>query len=144
MSIKAIFAAEGQRISVLGDRQQLKLTGKDSNGRQTVILQELPAGSFVPSHVHDNEDEYFHILEGVIEFEVGDEKFTLSSGDMIFLPRKIPHSIRVISPVDAKVRLDIVPSGVEEMFLELNLLSPEPPDMKNVIEICGRYGVHFV
>jgi quercetin dioxygenase-like cupin family protein len=144
MKEKIVKAAEGQRINVLGDNQVIKLTGKESNGQLAVIIQNLPPGVAVPKHVHTNDDEHFHLLEGEVHFEVGTDEYTLKAGDMIFLPRHIPHSLRVVGDKAAVVRLSIIPAGAEEMFMELDKLPDGPPDFAKVAGICGRYGVSFV
>ncbi len=144
MKQKVVTATEGKWINVLGDNQVIKLTGKDTNGQLTVIIQNLPPGVGVPKHVHANDDEHFHLLEGEVHFEVGDEEHILKAGDMIFLPRDIPHSLKVVGDKTAVVHLSIVPSGAEDMFIELDQLPEGPPDFPKVAEICGRYGVSFV
>lgn len=144
MKEKIVKAPEGQRINVLGDNQVLKLTGKDTNGQFAVIIQNLPPGAGVPKHVHSNDDEHFHLLEGEVHFEVGNDEYTLKAGDMIFLPRHIPHSLRVLGHTTAVVRLTVVPAGAEDMFMELDKLPEGPPDFEKVSEICGRYGVAFI
>lgn len=141
---KTVRAAEGQRMNVLGDNQVLKYTGQDTGGQIAVIIQNLAPGIEVPMHVHDNEDEHFHLLEGEVLFEVENSRLTLKPGDMIFLPRHIPHSFKVAGQVTARVRLSIVPAGLENMFAELGQLPPGPPDPAEVAGICKKYGVSFV
>ena len=78
-----------------------------------------------------------------MEFNVGGKKSLLKKGDMIFLPRGIPHSWKVVGTTNAKTYLDIFSAGLENMFEELNQLPSGPPDFSKVAEICGRYGVVF-
>ena len=144
MEPKIIRKQEGSALSVLGDKQIVKLSSTDTSGQLTVIMQELPAGISVPMHVHANEDENFHIIEGEVEFQIGVEKFLLYPGDMIFLPRNIPHALCVLGEITAKVRINIVPAGIEDMFKELSSLPEGLPEMQHVEEICGRYGVRFL
>lgn len=141
--MKAIIVknTEGKAISVLGDRQVLKLTGKETGGQLTVIMQELPAGAGVPMHMHDREDENFQIIEGEVEVETGGEVFLLTSGDTIYLPKHVPHAIT--ARTDSKLKINLVPAGIEGMFEELDLLPGGPPDFVKIVEICGRYGVTF-
>ena len=55
----------------------------------------MEPGDAVPPHVHTHEDEIFHVLEGVVEL-MSDGKWQPGrAGDIIFLPRGIPHAIRV-------------------------------------------------
>jgi quercetin dioxygenase-like cupin family protein len=46
-----------------------------------------------PPHIHSREDESFFVLEGEVEFQVGDEKITARSGTFIQGPRGIAHSL---------------------------------------------------
>ena len=45
-----------------------------------------------PLHVHHYQDEVFFITEGEYVFQAGEERFRLTAGDTIFLPRKVPHT----------------------------------------------------
>lgn len=143
MQEKVVREAEGLLLNVLGDNQTIKLTGKDTNGQLTMIMQNLPSGAEVPPHMHSNEDEHFHLMEGEVRFVVGEKQYTLKNGDMIFLPRGIPHSLKVTGDGPAKIRLNVVPSGIEDMFCELDSLPAGPPDFAVVAAICGKYGVSF-
>ena len=141
---KVVRDAEGKPVNVLGDHQVLKLAAGDTNGRVTAIVQNNPPNTRIPKHVHANEDEVFHLLEGEMEFEVGSQTVTLKAGDLIFLPRGVPHSFKVVGTAHAKTHLTVVPAGLEKMFDDLSRLPAGPPDMPTVTRICGRYGVRFV
>ncbi|TFF35492.1 cupin domain-containing protein [Mucilaginibacter psychrotolerans] len=141
MKPTVVRADEGKKISVLGDLQILKLTGKDTDGKLTVIMQELPEGAGVPLHTHSLEDENFQIIEGEVEVCTGDKTYVLTSGDTIYLPKSVPHSLKALK--DSKLKINLVPAGIEGMFEELDRLPAGPPDFKLVTEICNRYGVTF-
>jgi len=141
---KVVRGTEGKPVNVLGDHQVLKLAAGDTNGRFTAIVQNNPPNTRVPKHVHANEDEVFHLLEGEMEFEVGTETVTLKAGDLVFLPRGVPHSFTVVGTANAKTHLTVFPAGIEKMFDELSRLPAGPPDMPTVARICSRYGVRFV
>lgn len=141
---RVVRGAEGKSVNVLGDHQVLKLAAGDTRGQLTAIVQDNPPNTRIPKHVHANEDEVFHLLEGEMEFEVGAQTVALKAGDLIFLPRGVPHSFRVVGPARAKTHLTVFPAGIEKMFDELSRLPAGPPDMPAVARICGRYGVRFV
>jgi len=134
----------GQTISVLGDKQTLKLTSKHTDGKLTVIMHELPPGIGVPMHVHTNEDETFYLTEGELEVTIDNNTTTLKAGDVILLPKNLPHAIKNNTQKVAKAQLSLYPAGIEEMFIQLSQLPAGPPDLTLVSEICGRYGVKFV
>ena len=134
----------GHKLNVMGDNQIIKLSSKDTNGQFTLIEQHNEPGMGIPPHVHENEDEVFHVLTGMVEMMIGEESTTLSAGDMIFCPRGIPHAWRVVGEEKAKAMLSIFPACLEGMFEELSELPVGPPDMEKVTAICGKYNLKFV
>ena len=144
MKPKIIKNNDGQKLNVMGDNQIIKLTAKDTNGQFTLIEQNNHPGMGIPPHIHENEDEVFHVLSGQVEMIIDGAATTLSAGDMIFCPRGIPHSWRVVGNEKARAMLSIFPSGLEKMFEELSQLPPGPPDLEKVGEICGNYKLRFV
>jgi len=144
MNVKIVGKDEGHRLNILGDHQQFKLTRKDTNGLLLSIYQDNPPETQIPMHVHTREDEMYKVIEGEVEFTVGDTTTLLKDGDSIFLPRNIPHMWKVVGTRNAKVYLDVFPSGIEGMFEELNSLPARPPDHELVESICERYGVSLV
>ena len=135
---------EGERLNVLGDHQTIKLTGKDTNGLYTLIEQNNELGTVIPPHMHENEDEVFQVLEGQIEMSIGDITTVLNIGDLIFCPKGIPHTWKVVGEVKCRSMLNIFPAGIEAMFEELSQLPAGAPDFDKVVQICGKYKVRFV
>lgn len=141
---KVIKTEEGLYQNILGDCQTVKLSGSDTARRFTIVENNNPPGIGIPMHIHTNEDEVFRILEGEMEFTVEGTKSLLRAGDTIFLPRQVPHSFKVVGTQNARAIITIVPSGIEDMFLQLNQLPQGPPDMAKVLEICASFGITFL
>ena len=141
---KIVRDGEGQKLNVIGDNQNIKLTGEDTNGQFTLIEQFNDPGIGIPPHVHENEDEVFQVLSGEVEMTIGEKSTTLKAGDLIFCPKGIPHSWRVVGNEKARAMLSIFPAGLEKMFEELSQLPPGPPDLQKVGEICAKYKLRFV
>tara|TARA_R110002050_G_scaffold56512_3_gene127152 strand:- start:114372 stop:114989 length:618 start_codon:yes stop_codon:yes gene_type:complete len=141
---KIVKNSEGKLLNVMGDHQNIKLTGKDTNGQYTLIEQYNEPGIGIPPHVHENEDEVFQVLEGQVEMSIGAEKTTLLAGDVIFCPKGIPHSWKVVGDQKSKAMLSIFPAGLEAMFEELAQLPAGLPDLEKVGQICGKYKLRFV
>ncbi|WP_111684634.1 cupin domain-containing protein [Winogradskyella tangerina] len=135
---------EGSKLNVLGDNQNIKLTGADTNGQYTLIEQNNVPGVGIPPHVHENEDEVFQVLSGQVEMNVDGTTTILQAGDLIFCPKGVPHSWRVVGEEKARAMLSIFPAGLEGMFKELADLPAGPPDMEKVTAICGKYNLKFV
>jgi len=133
----------GERLSVIGDRQTIKLDGSHTHGAFALIEQNNEPGTSVPEHFHTQEDEIFYVLEGEMEFTVSKEKILAAPGTTVFLPKGVPHSFKVTSK-GARTLIMLQPAGTEKMFRELNALPPGAPDSKVISKICSKYGVHFV
>lgn len=144
LSHKIVKKDDGIILNVLGDNQNIKLTGEDTNGQYTLIEQYNEPGIGIPPHVHDNEDEVFQVLEGQVEMSVGNKTTIMNAGDIIFCPKGVPHSWRVIGEEKARAMLSIFPAGLEKMFVEISELPAGPPDMEKVTAICEKYNLRFV
>ena len=144
MGPKIASAGEGRHLNVLGDNQLVRLTGADTGGALALIEQTNPPGVGVPLHVHANEDEVFHVLEGAMDFTVNGRTTLAEAGAVVFLPRNVPHAFVTVGPGVTRSTVTAFPAGIELMFEELGALPPGPPVMETVFEICGRYGIRFL
>ena len=51
----------------------VKISGKDTDGDLAIFEQtSLSQGRGTPLHIHNSQDEIFHIIEGAYYFQVGD------------------------------------------------------------------------
>lgn len=144
MKPKILKNGKGEKQIVLGDHQTIKLTGEDTSGQFTLIETYNDPGLGIPLHVHQNEDEIFHVLEGELEMQLGDKTVVLKTGDLAFCPRGIPHSWKVVGTIKAKVMLSVFPSGLELMFKEIAALPPGKPNFENLSKLCKKYNIQFV
>jgi quercetin dioxygenase-like cupin family protein len=62
--------------------------------RLTLGVIELDANALVPEHRHDHE-QLGMVLQGSLEFRVGDEKKQLSAGGTWRIPSNVPHAVQV-------------------------------------------------
>ena len=70
----------------------------------------LPPGTFVPPHIHPDQDEYLYILEGKLDFMLGGGEAQATPGDLVRLAMGIPHGIFNKSDQTAKVLFWVSPS----------------------------------
>ena len=52
----------------------------------------FPVETFVPPHVHPHQDEYIFVLDGRIDLLLGGKKTHAAAGDLVRMPRGIPHA----------------------------------------------------
>ncbi|HEY5918299.1 MAG TPA: cupin domain-containing protein [Chryseolinea sp.] len=98
------------------------LSGKDTDGAFSLTHCFFREGKAFtpPPHYHTFEDETFYILEGEMEFHLGDNKFMAGAGEVVYLPKNVPHHFNIVSKT-VKALLLINPAGLEVFFREFSV-----------------------
>jgi quercetin dioxygenase-like cupin family protein len=134
-------AGSGATFLGPGDVYRFLVTGAESGGAYFAMEAFVPPGGGPPPHIHRNEDETFYIVEGEIEFLLGDEIVTGGVGDFVNVPRGVVHRFHNAGAAAARMILTFTPAGMERFFEETLEPAPngavEAPD--NVDEVAARY-----
>jgi mannose-6-phosphate isomerase-like protein (cupin superfamily) len=121
----------------------------------SVLDRLAPHGESPPLHVHHNEDEIFHVLEGELRVRAGDTEVRVGAGETILGPKGVPHTYRVESPEGARW-LVITRGGNFERFVralsrpaERSGLPPAQgaptPEQADALAATAReHGIEFV
>jgi mannose-6-phosphate isomerase-like protein (cupin superfamily) len=140
-------AGEGAALNVLGAPYVLKATSAETSNSFCCIECTIPAGSGVPPHTHEHEDEAFYVLAGEIILESADRPAAMrfGAGSFFFGPRGRQHSFRNESSVEARMLVFCVPgAGIERMFTDIDAAgrrSGGAPPMEEIFAIAARAGV---
>jgi quercetin dioxygenase-like cupin family protein len=124
-----------------GDYYRFLVTGEETGGAYFAMEAIVPPGGGPPPHIHRNEEETFYVLEGEMEFRLGDDTITATAGDFVNVPRGTVHNFHNASGADARMILTFTPAGMEHFFeetLERALDASQPPP-DNVDEVAARY-----
>ena len=79
-------------------------------------------------HLHIEQDEWFYVIEGHFVIEIGDEKFTLATGDSVLAPRQIPHVWAHVGDAQGRILITFRPAGeMEAFFREVTKADAMPP-----------------
>jgi len=121
---------------VAGEQIWIKVSSKDTEGRFTAceVLTEARTGP--PRHAHRYEDQWFHVIEGDILFELGGRKVPAPPGTSLFVPRDVPHSYRNLGDRPGRMLLVAVPGGLDIFYAEMDGVPPEKSR-----HICEKHGV---
>ena len=138
-----VLPGDGQQLNVIGDHQTLKLDGSQTGGAFSLIEQCYRPGAGVPIHFHTQEDAVFYIMEGHMDFVVGERHISADAGATVLLPRGVPHTSRA-GERGARALVTLFPAGGEKMFRELHAVAPHDPDREKAKTICKKFGVHFL
>jgi quercetin dioxygenase-like cupin family protein len=145
---------EGEARWWLGGLATVKATGKETDGRYTLVEVLEPEGE-QPFHVHHREDEGFWVLEGELTFEVGKETIKASPGSFIFGPKDVPHRY-IVDSGPARLLFILSPAGFEEFIYATSESAtartlPPPPEgppseeeMEHLGVVARQYGAELL
>jgi mannose-6-phosphate isomerase-like protein (cupin superfamily) len=129
----------------VGDTIRIHLSGADTGGGFALIEETSPPGGGPPPHVHHNEDELFYVLEGELEFLLGDRRVRAGVGSSFFGPRGVPHTFRNVGVAPSRVLATISPAGFERFFEEVDRLAASGPPTPEVLIALGKnYALDFL
>jgi quercetin dioxygenase-like cupin family protein len=80
----------------------------------TIGVAVFDPGKSNVEHIHRNCEEAVYVLEGAVEHTLGDERTTLRPGDLIIVPRGVPH--RLMNDSAEAARCYIVFSSPDRQF----------------------------
>ena len=105
----------------------------------TWVEDETEDREWAPRHAHPW-DELTYVLEGEIEFRVGDEQGAGGPGTLVTLPRGVPHTLRV---PEGRARFAMITIGAPSAaFLrEIGEAYAEGPTLERLVGIARRHGV---
>jgi quercetin dioxygenase-like cupin family protein len=131
--------------SLKGEKLTILLSGQDTGGSFAMFVDEVPPGGGPPLHIHHNEDETFYILEGALDMQVNQDRFTASAGTSVFLPRGLPHTFGNSGTQFARALTLVTPAGLEPFFAEVEpLLTQGEVNMAAVVAVASKYGIEVV
>src|SRR3954469_22116687 len=114
-------AYAGQIITnpVSGERIEFIATAKDTNGERLEFELALPPDGHVPgAHVHPEQEERFHVLEGTMRFRLGMRTIVAGPGETVVVPAGRVHRFANGGESPARARVEVTPALDMEDLLE--------------------------
>jgi mannose-6-phosphate isomerase-like protein (cupin superfamily) len=137
--------APGSTVTWQHSTYKILLTAEATGGAVGMFEALAAPDAGPPRHVHHNEDETFYILAGEAIFWLDGETRNVGPGDVVFAPRKRPHTFHVIGPNPARWITVLTPGGTEGFFVEMAAGNYRiPQDIAEVSRIAANYGNEFV
>ncbi len=103
---------------VSGEQIEFIRTAADTDGELLEFELELSPDGHVPgAHVHPEQEERFHVLEGTMTFRLGLKKIVAQAGDTVIVPRGRVHKFANGGDTPARARVEVVPAlDMEQLF----------------------------
>lgn len=143
-----------ETIWFLDTRISIVVPAASSSDRLSVLKHWAPFGHSPPLHVHETEDEVFHVLAGRLRFQLGDDEIEVSAGDVMMAPKGVPHTFCVDSPEGAHFMTVTRPGDFEAMVRECSRpvgedwlpesVHPTPEQVAHLEEVCARHGIRLI
>jgi quercetin dioxygenase-like cupin family protein len=136
-------ANEGEQLTQAGTTLTFKSLGHETGGAALIWEQQSPPGAMVPPHIHQTEDEFIYLVEGELEVTIGETTHAVRRGDLVKMPKGVPHGIRMTGTAMTKSLWTVVPAGkMEGLFRALAALpADQPPDPAMIVKIFVEHDI---
>jgi quercetin dioxygenase-like cupin family protein len=101
---------------VRGERLTVLVTSAHTEGACSVLESIAAPMSGPPMHVHEHDDEAFHVLDGTLRFHCGDEVFDAPAGTSVTIPRGLAHTWQNRTDTPTRVLVTFTPGRMERLF----------------------------
>jgi quercetin dioxygenase-like cupin family protein len=140
-------------FAFMGEVVAVRVSAERTGGAVSMLEHLAPQGMATPLHVQPNEDEAFYVLEGRLTVYVDGSYSEAGEGEVVWLPRGVPHAFRVDSE-QARILALSVP-GHHEQFFRLagepieafdlaQAATPEPPDFGKLAAAAAEAGFELL
>jgi mannose-6-phosphate isomerase-like protein (cupin superfamily) len=136
-------AGEGDSVSLRGTEVRFKVKSDQAEGASCTEWVAVP-GFDTGLHVHERLEETWYVLDGELEFRLGEETFNAASGACVFVPPHVPHAFANRTQAPAKFLLMTSPPTHDRYFVELAdiLARSGPPDGEAIAGLRAKYDTH--
>ncbi|MCW5772969.1 MAG: cupin domain-containing protein [Rhodospirillaceae bacterium] len=130
-------AFDGVVWHLLGQTYTLKQLSDDSMAWHAVF----PDGTFVPAHLHHEQDEFLLVLTGRFDVWLDGKDLVANAGDLVRLPKGVPHAFFNKSGKTATSMFWVAPTrDLKSLFDRITNLA-DPAEM---VRIASETQVNFV
>lgn len=125
--------------NILGQTYVPKTLSEDSFSWHATF----PPGTFVPPHIHPTQDEFIYMLEGRLDLVLDGQESHALPGDLIRLPRNVPHGLFNKSDTPVKCLFWVAPTGrLYDLFWAIHSMKEQNP--AEVVALAARYEIDFL
>jgi mannose-6-phosphate isomerase-like protein (cupin superfamily) len=146
--VRTLQPGDGDSFQMGPDPVRVLLEGSATNGELAIVEAALTAGiPGPPPHVHhDGLDEIWYVLDGELEFLVGDSTVRGGRGTFAYIPAGTLHTFSNVGDGTARWVGIFRPANGLDMLREVApaFANPGPPDLELMGRVFGKYQVEVV
>jgi quercetin dioxygenase-like cupin family protein len=131
----------------------LKVVSEQTGGAYSLFEVTSPRGGESPPHAQHHGDEFLYVLEGELEFRMGDRATRMGAGSSVYVPRGSLHSNKNVGDGPARMLVSHTPGRAHERFFEVIGRPPggaplyppagAPPSMEKISAIAAEHGIEI-
>ncbi|XDA96833.1 cupin domain-containing protein [Sulfitobacter sp. LCG007] len=128
---------DGLEWDILGQRYFPKAICDSSFAFET----NSEPGQFVPVHIHPDQDEFILVQEGELDLKLDGEWSKAGPGDLVRMPRGVPHGYFNKSDKPCRALFWVSPAGrLKDLFVALD----RQTDIQRIIALSAEHDVEFL
>lgn len=148
-------APRKEKLWFLDTLVTIHLSATTNADRISVIEHRAPYGSSPPLHIHQTEDEAFHVLAGEARFVVDGVETDVKAGDTFVALKGVPHTfivtsqegaawLTVTSRGDFETMVRATGRPAEHAGLPPPVGQPEPAQIAVLEAACRAHGIDLI
>lgn len=94
-------------------RMDFKVLGDQTDGAFSFADGPANPGFQPPAHIHIDQEESFYVVDGLVDFIVGEETIRAERGSFVMVRRGTMHTFRIIGPEPARILTLFTPAASE-------------------------------
>ena len=127
----------GTELNILGQTYYIKAWCESTFAFET----NSGPGQHVPVHIHPTQDEFILVQEGTLDLKLDGVWTKAHAGDLVRMPRGVPHGYFNKSDAPARALFWVSPAGrLKELFEALHDMT----DVEAVVKISAEHDVDFL
>ncbi len=132
-------AGVGREMRFGPNLQTVKIGAETGSEHLGIFESVFPIGAGPSAHRHLRYAEAFYVLEGEIEYRLGERRVTATPGTWVFVPAGVIHAFRNVSAGNARHLVVTSPAIALQMVDDLGRVPPE-----QMGEVLAKYDSELV
>jgi quercetin dioxygenase-like cupin family protein len=135
---------EGQLA--FGSPHLFKAAAHDTAGRFDFLTMAMAPRTGPPLHYHEEQDDTFYVLEGLLTVQAGEVILDLAPGDFLSIPPRVAHTFDNLHNGDELVRTTNVmtPGGLFATIEDMAQVPEGPDHLEGLKAATRRHGTVIV
>jgi uncharacterized cupin superfamily protein len=145
----------GKYFWFLNSLTTIRVSAQDAADQLSVVEQRALKGYSPPLHLHRNQDEIFHVLEGEFRIKVGEDEKRLKAGDMLLVRKGTPHTfiiesqeggrwLSITAGMDYENMVRALARPAERLEIPLSGEDTSPENAMTIALTVDQFGIEIV